>query len=58
MRLILLYMAIDKLVAMDSHLYLIPHHTRTRLQHVHTFQHISSMQNNHCYAFYPRTILL
>ena len=57
-RLILLYKAINKLVAVDSHLYLIPHHTRTRLQHAHTFQHISTAQNYHRYTFYPRTIPL
>ena len=56
MRLILLYKAVKNLVCVDYHHYLIPHHSRTRLQHDQAFQQISTLQNYHLYSFYPRTI--
>ena len=58
MRLILLYKATKNLVSVDSHLYLTPHHSRTRQEHDQAFQQISTKQNYHLYSFYPRTIPL
>ena len=56
MRLVLLYKATHRLIAVDSNLYLIPIIMPTRQNHNLTYQHISTTRNYHKYSFYPRTI--
>ena len=56
MRMVLLYKATHNLIAVDSHLYLIPITMPTRQSHRVTYRQISTRTNYHKFSFYPRSI--
>ena len=57
MRIIILYKAINNIIAVNSSDYLIPNQLTTRQNHSLTFHQISTTTNYHKYSFYPRTIV-